>query len=673
MLEGELGQGPLVTGLPHGLPSQSRSSQLRASTRRKLSFTTMNASYFRPASLTPLIVLQTSALRYWLDGDDELRALAKLFTVHSFGKGETLPKAPICLVMQGKIDMQTDNGVHWPATHEVSSCVLGCNALDDLDGVQQREGRFLSCLLCTKGNWDEDEDEEGAEIEDRRLLELRSRVNAIAQAAARRSQDERQDEVETETKKLGQEQTKKSTVAGRFAGRFRSTAKEWNTGTTNLLSREQLRVFNTAGTVNKGTTGNAINKERLTPPRNPLPVSTLPPRKTMTKMRATEDGEALLLTDLLKLASLRKRSPAIYRAVYEVCTLETVLLQLPLFSGAQLSGACILLLRDLVSYRTFPVDTKVNEEYSGDALFIVMQGAISVRTVHADQLPPHLLAKKQRSPVKRRAVLGSLFAEPTDSFKNKSDESLNGKSGSSKFKGTEQELGFGQTFGGTSLFLDARPQAQREVEATVTKKVLLACLPQSAFDRLLEANTRVSAMLTLEAKRRLLFSFRSSRIPFYSDLSDTQIQKFAELATLRTVDAYASIDTDGAQHRGLYIVADGEVDASCVSNDADVDTPKEQRLTPAGGNSRWDMLRQVTNASSESWRITYGHYFGEVGLMLPDAPLKMSYKTPRHPVQLLVLSAEAFGQLFGKDRVLLSELRMKVHREVSMRARTGRP
>ena len=63
------------------------------------------------------------------------------------------------------------------------------------------------------------------------------------------------------------------------------------------------------------------------------------------------------------------------------------------------------------------------------------------------------------------------------------------------------------------------------------------------------------------------------------------------------------------------------------------------------------------------WNISFGQYFGEIGLMLPNAPLKVSYTAGRQRVTMLVLPSLAFMQLFGRDKALLAELRMKVHQE----------
>ena len=204
-------------------------------------------------------------------------------------------------------------------------------------------------------------------------------------------------------------------------------------------------------------------------------------------------------------------------------------------------------------------------------------------------------------------------------------------------KALKQTYTQGQFFGGASLFKDAAPRPGKAVEAVAAQPTLLACISEANFPRLLTVDASIQKQLLLEAKRRLLFSYRATRVPFFCEITDANLTKFAEMSQLMPLKANEAIDCDTESSRGLYIVADGEITAS------------------------------VTGKHSEHNSIStlrYGQYFGELGLMLPSAPLNTSYcASGSGEATLLVLPKFAFLLLFGKDRSLLAELRMKVHQQ----------
>ena len=97
-----------------------------------------------------------------------------------------------------------------------------------------------------------------------------------------------------------------------------------------------------------------------------------------------------------------------------------------------------------------------------------------------------------------------------------------------------------------------------------------------------------------------------------------------------------AVDCHSIEARGLYVVADGTIDA-----------------TVTGEHTQ----------HTDEWQLGYGQYFGELGLMLPSAPLSVQYRAGAAEVTLLVLGATPFLGLFARDSSLLAELRMKVHQK----------
>ena len=105
----------------------------------------------------------------------------------------------------------------------------------------------------------------------------------------------------------------------------------------------------------------------------------------------------------------------------------------------------------------------------------------------------------------------------------------------------------------------ARSRAGKELEVFATTKTLLACVSEANFPQLLEVDANVRRHLT-EAKRRLLISYRWARVLLF-EMPDNTLNKFAELATL-PLDPGSTVETNSADTRGMYLIADGEVECS---------------------------------------------------------------------------------------------------------------
>jgi CRP-like cAMP-binding protein len=182
---------------------------------------------------------------------------------------------------------------------------------------------------------------------------------------------------------------------------------------------------------------------------------------------------------------------------------------------------------------------------------------------------------------------------------------------------------------------------------TAEERTLLMCVSQRNFGRLLRLNAQIEATLTGEAKRRLLASFRNLRVPLFADLSDTRLQKLADAASLVPAEPRARIACEEGDDAGLYIVADGVVHASV-------------RARPATGLVG---MLSPPKPPGAAWRLGHGAYFGELGLIdeARRAELQLEHVAGAEPVTMLRVPAAAFADIFGKDRTLLAELRLKVH------------
>jgi hypothetical protein len=64
------------------------------------------------------------------------------------------------------------------------------------------------------------------------------------------------------------------------------------------------------------------------------------------------------------------------------------------------------------------------------------------------------------------------------------------------------------------------------------QNTLLACVSEANFVKLLEVDPLIQRSLLGEAKRRLLHSYRAARVPFFCEMADTVLHKFADFATL---------------------------------------------------------------------------------------------------------------------------------------------
>ena len=89
---------------------------------------------------------------------------------------------------------------------------------------------------------------------------------------------------------------------------------------------------------------------------------------------------------------------------------------------------------------------------------------------------------------------------------------------------------------------------------------------------------------------------------FFADMDDERLKQFAELSYLQPVKPNDPIFAEGEAPPSFFVVADGEVQAS---------------VSDGIGSTRPPVAE---------WVMAPGQYFGEVGLMLPDAPQLSTYK-----------------------------------------------
>ena len=344
--------------------------------------------------------------------------------------------------------------------------------------------------------------------------------------------------------------------------------------------------------------------------------------RAVTRVQALSEGSCLLMTNLSQLPKLLRLSPNAYGAVHSVAALEKSILQLPFFYQ-KFSNTTRLLLRDLWSYRAVGSGQCIQSpDDSGEAFYIIIKGSVSV--YDAGDGGRRLSVPRSHLTQEGRRTGSHLSAQEPR-----------------RFRPIKATYGEGQYFGGSSLFKDARSRPSGQIEVIATSKSLLACVSPLNFGRLLSVDQTLGRNLLQEAKRRLLHSFRAERIPFFCDMLDTTLNKYAELATFALMPAGGAIDTHTEDTKGLYVVAEGVVEAKLLL-----------RSTATRGSSVH---------ASKKVKLNFGDYFGELPLMLPSAPIGAHYYAGQDDVTLLVLSAPAFAHLFGKDQTLLAELRMRLH------------
>lgn len=588
----------------------------RSATRRNSSSSTLAEKLLglRPQGLSPLRILQqASPFQHWVKSEEDFRMLAKFFTLHRFSPRDHLPESPFCLVATGLVSLHTDTGAHEVVTHGRGSFFVSVSAA--LDVTKRQVSRSLLARLCGwKGDdtWDEwifDDDEDEIEYE---AVGARPPPHAPASTNHQHGRLSRGDQRRpsggsfagnhvsrhTGGHALGtmQHERRKVSMNPAAAGGERVSIAAQTPEGRALLRRASANTRASSAGASGGPGG--------------LSIPTI--RKPHTRMVALTDCECLLMSSgmLKRLHQLSRVSPVLDLAMQHVSTLEASLLRLPLFASAHLNNFARLHLRDLVSYRSVSAGVRVTStEDNGETFYMVLEGAVIMHDAldgRASFRGANGLVAHSHDPRRPRPV--------------------------------KQSFGEGMYFGGASLFKDARPRPGARTDAFASTATLLACVSEANFPRLLQVDDTVQRQLLAEAKRRLLTSYRTARIPFFCELTDATLARFAELAELVPLRPAQTIDCYSPEARGLYIIADGTVVASVTGE---------------------------TTHHTDTWHLSYGQYFGEMALMLPSAPVTITYTAGAAETTLLHLKTAAFITLFSKDSSLLAELRMKVHQQAA--------
>ena len=110
-------------------PTEQRSPIHKSSRRGSGNSFSLIGSLRQPPS-SPYRLVQASPFAHWMveNSDDDLRTLAKHFTVHHFSEGEALPESPFVLVASGLVNVYTDTGAHEPVTHGRGSFIVSVSA-----------------------------------------------------------------------------------------------------------------------------------------------------------------------------------------------------------------------------------------------------------------------------------------------------------------------------------------------------------------------------------------------------------------------------------------------------------------------------------------------------------------------------------------------------------------
>ena len=118
---------------------------------------------------TPLRLLQASPICHWLkENDDDLRNLAKFFTVHRFSAGDVIPQSPFYLIGTGLVNVHTNTGHHSPVTHGRGCFFISVNAQHEVSKPPKSTGFFGWLCGGASEEWeeylDDDSDDEADAI-----------------------------------------------------------------------------------------------------------------------------------------------------------------------------------------------------------------------------------------------------------------------------------------------------------------------------------------------------------------------------------------------------------------------------------------------------------------------------------------------------------------------------
>ena len=298
--------------------------------------------------LTPLRMLQASPFLHWLEHDEDFRNLARFFTIHHFTAGDMLPDSPFYLIAGGMVKVLTDGGTHESVEHARGSFIVAVSAPFNVSKRSSSRG-ILSWLCGPRDDWDDyvDSDSDSDNDEDGSFARGNGQ-GALYNANSSPSFNNNNNNsfAKNASTTNGNPSNARGTYAIARQGNTGGGAQPGAAAPGAAPERTGTRASCSSGAV--GGSPAANNNTRLNTRVGSLAVGM---RKANTRVRATMEGAALIVTDLSKVQKLMRTSQLMSNAIREVCALESLLMQVPLLRGPFLTPASRLLLRDLVSYR----------------------------------------------------------------------------------------------------------------------------------------------------------------------------------------------------------------------------------------------------------------------------------------------------------------------------------
>lgn len=131
------------------------SGNRRSSERRRSSEVLsdmMKGKLMRASSVYALRLMQNAPFTHWFEGEEDFRQLARIFILHHFVPGETLPESPFYMVASGSVTVHTEQGTHAPVSHETAEFFMACTARADVEKRPMSRG-LLACF--GGGGWDD--------------------------------------------------------------------------------------------------------------------------------------------------------------------------------------------------------------------------------------------------------------------------------------------------------------------------------------------------------------------------------------------------------------------------------------------------------------------------------------------------------------------------------------
>uniref|UniRef100_A0A7S4EUB9 Cyclic nucleotide-binding domain-containing protein n=1 Tax=Chrysotila carterae TaxID=13221 RepID=A0A7S4EUB9_CHRCT len=320
-------------------------------------------------------------------------------------------------------------------------------------------------------------------------------------------------------------------------------------------------------------------------------------------VHAKSDGQALVLThaSLAKMAATDSLT-ALAHAVRKVQSLDEKLAKAPLLQEVELHSDQASELKEMTYFQLLEPGTVLFDQQArddGEQLFIVLMGSVQW-SVDED-------ADKSRELRSKNLTINAI--------------------GSGRRK-----MGAGQTMGLTAVMLGFR----RPGDAQAVARSLIAVVPRDKFRQFVSRIPRLKNHVELQARMRILWTFRAARVPLFAEAQDEVLEGAAEDATIATLPPHSAVSNAGVEAgRFLYVVVQGTV---LAHNDS----------------------------HNYSTVLMPGQSFGDLPLMLSRNAWDAIYTTGDHSdCLLMMIPKQTFLAQFSRLTSTLSLLHLKLLRHKS--------